>query len=194
VTLPRAMPFPEQVVEAPEAGARMPEAQTEFREDFVRVFDTEFRRLCRYIDRLSGDPDLAADVAQDAFVRLYQRGSLPDETAAWLLTVAMNLFRNVQVMRSRRRRLLTPWRMARAVGDPPPRPDERITSDEMQRRVRAALQRVSVRSRQLLLLRAEGYSYREMASALQLNDHSVGVLLARAKADFRAAYGGIDAP
>jgi RNA polymerase sigma-70 factor (ECF subfamily) len=182
------------VAEAPEVSAGEAQSSAGFRQDFVRVFNTEFRRLYRYLDRLSGDPELAADVAQDAFVRLYQRGALPDETPAWLLTVAMNLFRNAQVMRSRRHRLLTPSRMERAVADPPRQPDEQLASDETQRQVRAALERLSERSRRLLLLRAEGYSYRELASVLQLNEHSVGVLLARAKADFRAACEGIDAP
>jgi len=45
----------------------------------------------------------------------------------------------------------------------------------------------------MLLLRAEGYSYREIASALQLNEPSVGTLLARAKRAFREAYEKPDA-
>lgn len=194
MTAPRALPLSRPVTEPPKLGAHASRADEVFRREVACLFDAHFRRLYRYLDRLSGDPELAADVAQDAFVRLYQRGSLPEDAAAWLLTVAMNLFRNARVTRSRRGRLLTPWRMARAVGDPPPQPDERVASDETQRRVRAALQRLSVRARRLLLLRAEGYSYRELASALQLNEQSVGALLARAKADFRAACEAIDAP
>lgn len=40
----------------------------------------------------------------------------------------------------------------------------------------------------MLLLRAEGYSYRDIASALELNEASVGTLLARAVRAFRAAW------
>ncbi len=40
----------------------------------------------------------------------------------------------------------------------------------------------------MLLLRAEGYSYQEIAVALQLNQASVGTLLARARDAFRATY------
>jgi DNA-directed RNA polymerase specialized sigma24 family protein len=44
------------------------------------------------------------------------------------------------------------------------------------------------RDRELLLLRAEGYSYRELAGALRLNEASIGTLLARARDAFRALY------
>lgn len=51
------------------------------------------------------------------------------------------------------------------------------------------------RDQQLLLLRAEGYSYRDIAVALELNEASVGVLLARAKRAFREKYEEVfDAP
>jgi DNA-directed RNA polymerase specialized sigma24 family protein len=55
--------------------------------------------------------------------------------------------------------------------------------------VRTALGRLTGRERELLLLRAEGYSYRDLAAALQLHEASVGTLLARAKMAFREAYG-----
>jgi RNA polymerase sigma factor (sigma-70 family) len=62
-------------------------------------------------------------------------------------------------------------------------------------RVRAAIHRLGERERQLLLLRAEGYGYRELAAALGLNEASVGTLLARAKRAFRESYqGSADAP
>jgi DNA-directed RNA polymerase specialized sigma24 family protein len=44
------------------------------------------------------------------------------------------------------------------------------------------------REQSLLLLHAEGYSYREIAVALDLNESSVGTLLARARTAFRTAY------
>jgi DNA-directed RNA polymerase specialized sigma24 family protein len=43
-----------------------------------------------------------------------------------------------------------------------------------------------------LLLRAEGYSYRDIATALDLNEASVGTLLARAVRAFRESYGDAD--
>ena len=159
-----------------------------FRAEFVAVFDAQFPRLYRFLDRLSGEPDLAADLAQDAFVRLFRRGALPDAPEAWLISVAMNLFRNVKASRSRRRRLLTLSRGERVHSDPPRPPDESSDSGDARRRVRSVLDGMTEREQHLLLLRAEGYSYRDIAAALQLNEASVGALLARAKRAFRESY------
>jgi RNA polymerase sigma factor (sigma-70 family) len=160
----------------------------------VELFDMHYPRLYRYMNRLSGDPELAADVVQEAFVRLYRRGSLPDAPAAWLISVAMNLFRNEKTTRGRRLRLLTPAYGETAHAGAPPQPDERVVAQDSRRRVRAALDRLPERERRMLLLQAEGYRYRDIAAALKLNEASIGVMLARARRAFRESYGDADAP
>jgi len=161
----------------------------EFDALFSELFKREFPRLFRYLDRLSGEPDLAADLAQEAFVRLNDRGELPDHPPLWLITVALNLFRNVKTTRSRRRRLFTATQVDATLADPSPDPAENVQAEETRAQVRRAIDRLDDRDRQLLLLRAEGYSYRDMATVLGLNENSVGTLLARAKRAFREAYG-----
>jgi RNA polymerase sigma-70 factor (ECF subfamily) len=160
----------------------------EFRDEFTRVFDAHFPRLFRYLDRLSGDADLAADLAQEAFTRLYQRGSLPEEPGAWLATVATNLFRNIHTTRARREHLLRAVPEAVQFADHAVDPAISAAPDDTERRVRGTLDSMPARDRELLVLRAEGYSYREMAVALELNEASVGTLLARAKRVFRELY------
>jgi RNA polymerase sigma factor (sigma-70 family) len=161
----------------------------------VEVFDATFPRIYRYLDRLTGEPELAADLAQETFVRLYRRGSMPEAPEAWLITVALNLLRNEASTRSRRRRLLTLARGERTHSDPPPSPEQAATVEDSRQRVRSAIDRLPERERRLLLLRAEGYSYRDLSAALGLNEGSVGTLLARAREQFRAIYGDrIDAP
>jgi RNA polymerase sigma factor (sigma-70 family) len=100
----------------------------------------------------------------------------------------MNLLRNAKSTERRRRQLLTPARGEQVHGDPPPAPDQAMTGADVRRRVRTALDQVPERERRMLLLRAEGYSYRDIATALELNVASVGVLLARAKRAFRDTY------
>jgi RNA polymerase sigma-70 factor (ECF subfamily) len=168
------------------------ETKLSFHDQFVTLFNADFPRVFRYLDRLSGEPDLAADLAQEAFVRLYRRGALPDQPRAWLVSVAMNLFRNVRTSESRRRHLLTPARGQASHSEAPPSPAEGAEAAEIRCRVRAALDRMPERERHLLLLRAEGYSYRDLAQTLALNEASIGVLLARARTAFRVTYG--DAP
>ncbi|MFL5513497.1 MAG: sigma-70 family RNA polymerase sigma factor [Gemmatimonadales bacterium] len=160
----------------------------EFDALFSELFEREFPRLFRYLDRLSGEPDLAADLAQEAFVRLNDRAEMPDHPPLWLITVALNLFRNVKTTRSRRRRLLTATRLEATLADSPPNPAESVQAEETRAQVRHVIDQLEDRDRQLLLLRAEGYSYRDMATVLGLNENSVGTLLARAKRAFREAY------
>jgi len=164
------------------------EADRPFDDRFAALFNDHYHRLFRYVDRLSGDADLAADVTQEAFVRLYRRGSMPDVPGAWLVSVAMNLFRSVRSAHSRRFRLLTPDRGKRAHSDPAPSPDARVQAIDQQQRVRFALDQVPERERRMLLLQAEGYSYHEIATMLDVNEASVGTLLARAKREFRQHY------
>ncbi len=156
-----------------------------FREQFADLFAVLFR----YLDRLTGDPALASDVAQEVLVRLHARGVMPDDVRAWAVTVAHNRLRS-HYRDTRRRAWLLRWRPGAApVADPAPRPDEAAEADARRATVRAALDRLPERERRMLLLRAEGHSYREIAQALRLAEASVGTLLARAKRAFLLAIG-----
>jgi RNA polymerase sigma factor (sigma-70 family) len=173
----------------------VPETLPSFQERFADLFNAHFPRLYRFLDRLSGEPDLAADLAQETFIRLYQRGAVPDAPEAWLISVALNLFRNVKSTGTRRRRLLTLARSEGVHSDPPPSAEQVLAAEDSRQRVRSALDRLPDRERRMLLLRAEGYSYRDIATALDLNDASVGTLLARAKRAFHDVYEDVaDAP
>ena len=113
----------------------------DFEDRFRALFQTEFPRLFRYLDRLSGEPDLAADLAQEAFIRLNRRGAMPDRPGSWLISVAMNLFRNLRSTDARRRRLLTVARAESVLADPSPTPyqssDSAESSGESGRRLAA---------------------------------------------------------
>ena len=102
--------------------------------------------------------------------------------------MALNQFRNAATQRNRRSALLTPFRGRGAHSDAPPSPDESAEAEDERRRVRRAIDLMPDRDRELLLLRAEGYSYRELAVALRLHEASVGTLLARARDAFRSRY------
>jgi RNA polymerase sigma-70 factor (ECF subfamily) len=147
-----------------------------------------FGPLFRYLDRLSGDPDLAADIAQEAFIRLLARGAMPDAPKAWLVSVAHNLLRDVQRGAGRRMRLLAEQPDRAPVASAPPDPSAQLDSDERIQDVRVALDRLAPRDRQALLLRHSGYSYREIAQVLEIAEGGVGTLLLRAAARFRRAF------
>ncbi len=165
-------------------------AQMTFETAFRREFDARYAPLARYLARLLGEPESAADLAQETFVRLFQRGSMPDDPAAWLVSVAHNLMRNERQQIARRRRLLQQRAAELAPSDSSGSADAAIEVRDVRANVRRALDALPERERQMLLLRYEGFSYREIARALRMNEASVGTLLARAKTAFRGALGG----
>lgn len=168
---------------------RSPAAATpDFERDFVRLYAERFGPLFRYLDRLTGDAELASDTAQEAFIRLYHRGEVPDEPGAWLVTVAHNHLRDQGRRATRQLRLLEAKAGRVPTASPAVDPAAGLDAGERIRAVRAALDRLSPRDREALLLRHAGYSYREIAVALDLAEGSVGTVLLRAGHQFRHVF------
>jgi len=69
-----------------------------------------------------------------------------------------------------------------------PNPEEIRAADEERDKVRAVLRAVRPRDAELLVLRSHGFTYEEVAAALNLNPASVGTLLRRAQLAFRKEY------
>ena len=161
-----------------------------FEAEFRAVFAARMPELLRYLDRLCGDHAQASDIAQETFVRLFERGEMPGDVRAWLGTVANNQFRDDRRRAGRRRVLLASRTPEHTLGDAPIAPDAALLLDERRSAVRAALERLPERDRALLLLRHEGYSYSELAHTLGIAAASVGSRLARATAAFSRALDG----
>jgi DNA-directed RNA polymerase specialized sigma24 family protein len=58
------------------------------------VYDAEFGRLAGWTTKLVGDPDLAHDLATEAFVKMLRNWSTVREPCAWLYVTAANLVRD----------------------------------------------------------------------------------------------------
>ena len=155
--------------------------------DFETTFDQLHPGLFRYCHRLTGDPDLADDVAQEAFVRLFNHEVVGDEygVRAWLFRTATHLVRDRYRVDENRRRLLEANPVRPAALE---QPDRGIQREEDIARVRSALEALKERDRAMLLARYEGFSYREIAEAFDVAAGSVDTLLARAEKRFVNAY------
>jgi RNA polymerase sigma-70 factor, ECF subfamily len=167
-----------------EALSREPTFEAAFR----MLFAARFSALYSYLRRLSGDAELADDIAQEAFVRLFQRGVMPDDPAAWLVSVANNLLRDEQRKKSRRARLLSLPKLHDEDPGESGGPESDLLLKEQKELVRGVLNQMSQREQQLLVLHHEGYSYREIALALGIAPTSVGTLLIRATAAFARGF------
>lgn len=147
------------------------------------------RELRRYVHRLTGDPDMAEDVAQEAMLRLMQaeHGARVRTPRAWLYRTATNIVRDQARHEAMQRRRPVP-----VDADTAATPEEDLERGEAIRQVRAVLERIPARDRELLILRESGFKYREIAEVIGVKTESVPVLAARALERFRVAHAGGD--
>lgn len=155
--------------------------------NYAQVFDDLFPGLFRYCHRLTGDADAAEDAAQEAFVRMYTHAveGPPAALRVWLFRAATNVIRDRYRVDENRRRLLEKHPVKPGAPPDPERETERREDVEAVRRV---LDGLDGRDRELLLMREEGFSYKEMAEAVGVKATSVGTLLARAEKRFVDEY------
>lgn len=157
--------------------------------DLDALFRGVYPALFRYCHRMTGDPDQADDLAQEAFFRLWSKGIRGPEASlrVWLFRVATNLARDGFRTRERRRQILAAYPELHAAPDPGKRIEQEIEQKEEIERVQEALAGIPDRDKEILLLRQEGFSYREIADAVGVAHTSVGTLLARALKRFEEA-------
>ena len=148
--------------------------------DLAALFAEHHEPLFRYLARLTGDPDSAADAAQEAFIKLLEKPPAPGHTRAWLYRVGTNAALEAARTRSRRLVLVRGAGDKVPVGDAPATPDEELARTERRERVRHALKRLNEKERAVLLLREEGFSHKEIAEQVGTTTGSVGTMIARA--------------
>jgi RNA polymerase sigma-70 factor (ECF subfamily) len=103
-----------------------------------------------------------------------------------MFAVALNLVREEARTTQRRERRLVLYRAEQV--DQASRPDEELDRGDRIARVRAALDELTPRDREALLLKAEGFNYEEIAATLGLARGAVGTTLARARRRLVEAY------
>lgn len=137
------------------------------------LYRTHHRDLVRLATLLLDDQGAAEEVVQDAFVAVSRRSHLVDDLdarAAYLRSAVLNNARSLLRKRAVRRRHLA--RAARPADAPAA--DQAVLLDDDCRRVLDALRRLSVRQREVLVLRywAE-LSEAEIADSLGISPGSV---------------------
>ena len=140
--------------------------------------------LVRMLYRRTGDRDRAEDIAQETFARAVV--SPPRNPRPWLFAVALNLVREEGRTAVRHARKLELYKAEQT--NHSPAPDEEFDRHARIADVRAALDEMTDRDREALLLKAEGFSYDDIAATLGLARGAVGTTLARARRRLMDAY------
>jgi RNA polymerase sigma factor (sigma-70 family) len=155
-----------------------------FRDHSAAIYGTALRS--------TRDPELAADVAQEAFLRLVveaRAGRFPDNVGGWLYRTSANLIvsraRHAAVARRLAPRLVEFER--------PAEPDTVALLQEQRSELMVALAALSPVERVALLMAAQGATGREIARRLGRSHAATRTLLSRARGRLRIAAIGSDA-
>ena len=144
------------------------------------------KRIYNLALRMTGDPDDAYDVAQDAFVKAYT--SLKDfrgESAfgSWLYRLASNVC--LDFLRREKRRgtvSLTVEDEELDIADLRFSPEDELERTELRDAINTALMRLPAAARQMIVMRdVSGLSYAEIAETLDLELGTVKSRIARAR-------------
>jgi len=160
------------------------------------IFREHYPRIVGLLSRLMGDRGQAEEIAADVFSKLAGRPVLlqdRDDCTPWVYRVATNAGLDAIRSNSRRRRREEVAHAAMFESGAQTDALQEMLREERRARVQDVLAALKPRDAQLLLLRADGLAYRELAETLGIQAGSVGTLLARAEAEFerkfRARYG-----
>ena len=176
----------------------------EVRDDSAPAFEELMlryqNRLVTVLEHLVGKRDLAEDLAQDVFLRIYRarKRYVPGaKFSTWLFTIANNVASNALRSQSRRREIN--WRrpsgestgansldqLAQAASSL--MPARQMDKAEMRDVVREAISTLNERQRMAVLLsKFESMSYEDIAETMQMTPQAIKSLLSRARGNLRA--------
>lgn len=150
---------------------------------FGEIVDRYKNSLVNYLTHLVRSRDRAEEIAQDAFVRLYRNADKyreQDRLGPYLFRIATNLT-VTEVRRAKRWTLLLP-RLHASTSQSVPSPDTNLMTDEIQRHVNAALERLPLKFRApLVLFEIEEWPYDAIGAALDLPIGTVKSRISRAR-------------
>ncbi len=157
-------------------------------------------RLVTLLEYLTGSRDLAEDLAQEVFLRVYRARKRYEPGArfsTWLYTIANNVASNALRSRSRRREVSLRTPEGGSTGSRPlerviqassgQMPARQLDKAEMRDVIRLAVAALNERQRLAVLLsKFEGMSYADIAQTMEMSPQAIKSLLSRARVNLRS--------
>ena len=171
---------------------------------FEQLMQRNQSRVAAFLLRLVGNQQLAEDLTQEVFMRVYQHRATYRQEArftTWLYRVAHNVAYNALRAKSRRPEALFSGVSKRYPGETTglgfeesvmaqtnATPTRQIAKVELQQIVRDAVEKLPPRQREAIVLsRFNGMSYQEIADVMNMTPQAVKSLLCRARLNLKEA-------
>ena len=165
---------------------------------FNELMERNEKRVVNLIYRFTGNREVAGDLAQEVFLRVYRASARFEPKAkffTYLYRVTLNLCRNYRAKAKRRQTTsLNATRKGKDGGEAPPlelvdpsgSAEERVSRLELSAVVREAVDSLPQQQREVVVLqRFQGLAYEEIAEALNLSVSAVKSRLHRAKLNLK---------
>ncbi|MGH7571672.1 MAG: RNA polymerase sigma factor [Gemmatimonadota bacterium] len=157
---------------------------------YGRLVEIHQPRIYATLAKITGDRELALDLAQDAFVRAWEELDGFERRSAfstWLYRIAVRMAYDAL----RRRPYRGGADTSETLADGRPRPDERAAAEDEAAELRRRIDALPEMQRAVLVLRAwDGLPYREIAGILGTTEGSARVSFHHAITRLRATYAG----
>ena len=158
--------------------------------DWSALYEELYPGLVRYLHAKVWDADRARELAQEVFVRALR--ARPDDPRAWLFTVAANLARDESRLVVRRKKHLALLKNEAVLHPPRIDPVAALEAQERADAVRRALDLLTERDREVLLLKDAGLSYAEIAERTNMAVGAIGTTLCRARKRLLEAHASLE--
>lgn len=154
--------------------------------EFRILFDAHFESVRRFIYYRCGDTELATDVGQETFLKIWEKQLSPDsgKEIALLFKIASNIL----ISRIRKDKSALNYRKSMVVRNEDDTPADQLEYEELKKKYEYALQALSDKQRTVFLLsRVEELSYLEMSQQLGISVKAVEKRMSLALASLRKA-------
>ncbi|NEW81662.1 MAG: RNA polymerase sigma-70 factor [Mariniphaga sp.] len=158
------------------------------REEFKNTFDTHFNGVRNYIYYRSGDQEMATDVAQETFMKLWEKQPelLNGSIKAFLFKIAGDIF----ISQLRKQNVAMKYKAIAVDEETGESPFELMKYTELLRNYEKALEKLPDKQRTVFLLsRMDGLKYFEIADNLGVSVKAVEKRMKNALEYLRKAIG-----
>lgn len=153
--------------------------------EFKQLFDKYFEDVRRYVLYRCGNGDLATDIAQDVFMRIWEKQmEVRPETAKYLLLkIAGDLYVSHYRREKRAFEFFNTWQPADAGRSP----EENLEYRQLENAVEEAMRTMPEKQRMVFLMnRIDNLKYREIAVQLGLSQKAVEKRISQALAHLKS--------